>query len=82
MTTAPPRPVDQTKRNQAEFWNARQAAASDEKQLAAVMYDLARSTAAKVAGRDPNHPIWRELAETLHRWSVDTQRALPASDAR
>jgi hypothetical protein len=81
VTTAT-RPADQTKRNQAEFWNARQAAASDEKQLAAVMYDLARSTAAKAAGRDPNHPIWRSLAETLHRWAVDTQRTLPASDAR
>ncbi|MFJ9745750.1 hypothetical protein [Streptomyces chartreusis] len=73
--SAPPRPADQTKRNQAEFWNARQAAASDDKQLAAVMYDLARSTAAKAAGRDPNHPIWRALAEALHGWAVDTQRA-------
>ncbi|MFH8797649.1 hypothetical protein [Streptomyces sp. NPDC017941] len=81
MTTAA-RPADQTKRNQAEFWNARQASASDEKQLVAVMYDLARSTAAKAAGRDPNHPVWRELAELLHGWSVDTQRALSSRDAQ
>ncbi|MGW3910554.1 hypothetical protein ACWEBX_03365 [Streptomyces sp. NPDC005070] len=80
--TAPPRPADQTKRNQAEFWNGRQAAASDEKQLAAVMYDLARSAAAKAAGRDPNHPIWRSLSEALHAWAVDTQRALPGDHTR
>ncbi|MFC8389912.1 hypothetical protein [Streptomyces sp. NPDC057238] len=81
MTTAT-RPADQTKRNQAEFWNARQAAATDEKQLAAVMYDLARSTAAKVAGRDPNHPIWRALAEVLHGWATDTQRAQQTGHTR
>ncbi|MGW0188178.1 hypothetical protein ACWDV7_20735 [Streptomyces sp. NPDC003362] len=81
MTTAA-RPADQTKRNQAEFWNARQAAAADEKQLAAVMYDLARSTAAKAAGRDPNHPIWRSLAEVLHGWAVDTQRAQQTGHTR
>lgn len=73
MTTVA-RPAGQTKRNQAEFWNGRQAAAADEKQLAAVMYDLARSAAAKAAGGDPNHPVWRSLTETLHSWAADTQR--------
>lgn len=74
MTTAT-RTAGQTKRNQAEFWNAKQAAATDDKQTAAVMWDLARSTAVKVSGGDPNHPVWRQLAEALHGWATDAQRA-------
>ena len=68
------RPASQTKRNQSEFWNSRQAAAPDERALAAVLYDLARSTAKAASGGDPDHPVWRSLTETLHTWATDVQR--------
>lgn len=51
----------------AEFWNERQSKAADNKELALVFFDLARSRAKK-AERAGDSAAWYSLATALHAW--------------
>jgi len=61
----------------AAFWNGRQEDAKTEKELAGVMFDYARAVACKIAGSDPAHPIWRDLATLMSGWAQQNQSRIP-----
>jgi hypothetical protein len=54
----------------AQFWNERQSKAPDNKALALVFFDLARSKAKK-AERGGDEGVWYSLATALHAWCAD-----------
>ena len=51
----------------AAHWNARQDAAADDRELAYVWIDRARSLAAKAEKGGDTH-AWYSLVEALHDW--------------
>ena len=63
--------------NLSDFWNARQNAAGSNKDMATVMFDYARAVASKIAGDDPNHPIWYDLSSLLQGWAKQNQSHIP-----
>lgn len=69
MTAAVGREAERRRRNRAAHWNARQAAARTNRDLALVMVDFARAVATGRAGGDPDHRVWHELAQCLHGWA-------------
>lgn len=54
-------------RNQAEFWNARQAAATTPQDRAAVWYDACRMLA-RQADKHGEPPLWDALTTHLHNF--------------
>lgn len=66
--------------NIAEHWNSRQKAAKNDRELAAVMVDRARSVAKK-AERAGDPRAWYALAEALHAWASDYEASPNSSSS-
>lgn len=58
------------KRNQAAFWNEKQARATTPEQRAAVWYDACRMLARNAAktSEDEQTPVWDKLSHHLHNF--------------
>ncbi|MFD9564381.1 hypothetical protein [Streptomyces sp. NPDC059994] len=55
------------KKNQAAFWNAKQAKASTDRERAAVWHDACRMLA-KQADKEGGSSLWGPLAQHLHNF--------------
>jgi hypothetical protein len=55
------------KKNQAAFWNDKQAKATTDKELAAVWHDACRMLAMQ-ADKKGEPPLWGDLAKHLHNF--------------
>lgn len=64
MTTAQ---AQTRQKNQAEFWNAKQAAATTPQERAAVWYDACRMLA-RQADKTGQQPLWDALTSHLHNF--------------